>query len=165
MFTVVTGFAVSVIWAVFDLPRVGPLGWVFFFQAEVGIRDLTVTGVQTCALPIWRAGALPESAGVALRAARRRRRLHAVARRVGAYRRLQYRASLRDRRLDGAARGPTRPPGRRRGKDDRPHGGRLAARAAGRDPGPRDDAAHGREHRLLCPARLLSGIPHRHDDE
>src|SRR2546430_15977579 len=36
----------------------------FFFQAEDGIRDLTVTGVQTCALPIsWsllraRAGAL-----------------------------------------------------------------------------------------------------------
>src|SRR2546430_4649019 len=29
----------------------------FFFQAEDGIRDLTVTGVQTCALPIlWRAG-------------------------------------------------------------------------------------------------------------
>src|SRR5256886_5411547 len=25
----------------------------FFFQAEDGIRDLTVTGVQTCALPIW----------------------------------------------------------------------------------------------------------------
>src|SRR5689334_24739272 len=24
----------------------------FFFQAEVGIRDGTVTGVQTCALPI-----------------------------------------------------------------------------------------------------------------
>src|SRR2546430_11165327 len=29
---------------------------VFFFQAEDGIRDLTVTGVQTCALPIWRLG-------------------------------------------------------------------------------------------------------------
>src|SRR5688572_31605180 len=34
----------------------------FFFQAEDGIRDLTVTGVQTCALPIssrqrgWRRG-------------------------------------------------------------------------------------------------------------
>src|SRR5205085_5872344 len=30
------------------------LGFVFFFffQAEDGIRDLTVTGVQTCALPI-----------------------------------------------------------------------------------------------------------------
>src|SRR5688572_31644676 len=27
----------------------------FFFQAEDGIRDLTVTGVQTCALPILRA--------------------------------------------------------------------------------------------------------------
>src|SRR5256886_7746934 len=33
-------------------------GWFrsvfFFFQAEDGIRDLTVTGVQTCALPISR---------------------------------------------------------------------------------------------------------------
>src|SRR2546430_16688637 len=34
----------------------------FFFQAEDGIRDLTVTGVQTCALPI--------SAGLHGRAAR-----------------------------------------------------------------------------------------------
>src|SRR2546430_4344448 len=32
----------------------GPCGGAmcFFFQAEDGIRDLTVTGVQTCALPI-----------------------------------------------------------------------------------------------------------------
>src|SRR3989475_2035728 len=29
-----------------------PISFVFFFQAEDGIRDLTVTGVQTCALPI-----------------------------------------------------------------------------------------------------------------
>src|SRR2546430_7500751 len=28
------------------------LVFFFFFQAEDGIRDLTVTGVQTCALPI-----------------------------------------------------------------------------------------------------------------
>src|SRR2546430_4553431 len=28
----------------------------FFFQAEDGIRDLTVTGVQTCALPICGGG-------------------------------------------------------------------------------------------------------------
>src|SRR3989338_1388721 len=28
--------------------------WFFFFQAEDGIRDGTVTGVQTCALPICR---------------------------------------------------------------------------------------------------------------
>src|SRR5207245_4968547 len=27
--------------------------YIFFFQAEDGIRDATVTGVQTCALPIW----------------------------------------------------------------------------------------------------------------
>src|SRR5256886_13424151 len=39
----------------------------FFFQAEGGIRDLTVTGVQTCALPIlirvmtMAAGAVPSS--------------------------------------------------------------------------------------------------------
>src|SRR2546421_35636 len=26
--------------------------YIFFFQAEDGIRDLIVTGVQTCALPI-----------------------------------------------------------------------------------------------------------------
>src|SRR5206468_7913516 len=29
------------------------LCFFFFFQAEDGIRDLIVTGVQTCALPIW----------------------------------------------------------------------------------------------------------------
>src|SRR2546425_1601593 len=31
----------------------------FFFQAEDGIRDKLVTGVQTCALPIYRADAQP----------------------------------------------------------------------------------------------------------
>src|SRR2546426_9791028 len=30
------------------------LSFFFFFQAEDGIRDYKVTGVQTCALPIWR---------------------------------------------------------------------------------------------------------------
>src|SRR5205809_4859775 len=29
------------------------LSVVFIFQAEDGIRDVAVTGVQTCALPIW----------------------------------------------------------------------------------------------------------------
>ena len=34
----------------------GGVGGVFFlFQAEDGIRDRLVTGVQTCALPIFRA--------------------------------------------------------------------------------------------------------------
>src|SRR3712207_1629879 len=34
---------------------------IFFFQAEDGIRDIGVTGVQTCALPIsgWRALEVP----------------------------------------------------------------------------------------------------------
>src|SRR2546429_4475685 len=35
--------------------------FVFFFQAEDGIRDVAVTGVQTCALPI-----LTVSGGVAI---------------------------------------------------------------------------------------------------
>ena len=34
------------------LPNTRALVPYFFFQAEDGIRDLTVTGVQTCALPI-----------------------------------------------------------------------------------------------------------------
>src|SRR5438067_13853896 len=34
----------------------------FFFQAEDGIRDRNVTGVQTCALPICRHGREPERA-------------------------------------------------------------------------------------------------------
>src|SRR3712207_8794245 len=34
----------------------------FFFQAEDGIRDIGVTGVQTCALPIWAARPLARSA-------------------------------------------------------------------------------------------------------
>src|SRR5699024_11490697 len=49
----------------------------FFFQAEDGIRDRNVTGVQTCALPIWVAApwhrlawpvpqSLPDSALLAL---------------------------------------------------------------------------------------------------
>src|SRR2546421_709563 len=46
----------------------------FFFQAEDGIRDLIVTGVQTCALPI--SGTLPS------RASARAACLHARARRL-----------------------------------------------------------------------------------
>src|SRR5690349_24700602 len=52
----------------------------FFFQAEDGIRDLYVTGVQTCALPIWKARRRGDRAataplppgGPAARSARRR---------------------------------------------------------------------------------------------
>src|SRR5256886_15246650 len=40
------------------------MDWLFFFfQAEDGIRDLTVTGVQTCALPILQHHRLPRLGG------------------------------------------------------------------------------------------------------
>src|SRR2546430_4709076 len=44
----------------------------FFFQAEDGIRDLTVTGVQTCALPISsrRPCSAPQSAATSYTIAR-----------------------------------------------------------------------------------------------
>src|SRR5215211_2260423 len=38
----------------------------FFFQAEDGIRDHCVTGVQTCALPIWLSGGQRRRLDVAL---------------------------------------------------------------------------------------------------
>src|SRR2546430_3874248 len=41
----------------------GVVGFFFFFQAEDGIRDLTVTGVQTCALPISQLAALVLTVG------------------------------------------------------------------------------------------------------
>src|SRR2546430_16111219 len=49
----------------------------FFFQAEDGIRYLTVTGVQTCALPIYKSSG-PRSLEFKSGGARRlRERLHA----------------------------------------------------------------------------------------
>src|SRR2546430_10203452 len=51
----------------------------FFFQAEDGIRDLTVTGVQTCALPISMAASLPDPALDGFSGRRRRRRQRPLA--------------------------------------------------------------------------------------
>src|SRR2546430_4274028 len=42
----------------------------FFFQAEDGIRDLTVTGVQTCALPISRSPTVLDCGSASTAAAR-----------------------------------------------------------------------------------------------
>src|SRR6478752_4686382 len=61
----------------------------FFFQAEDGIRDVAVTGVQTCDLPIW--GGAPRRAsrvrvlavGQRERVAARPRRRRSEERRVG----------------------------------------------------------------------------------
>src|SRR2546430_10776527 len=50
------------------LQKTGELlgGFVFFFQAEDGIRDLTVTGVQTCALPISSITVVPSASAAAI---------------------------------------------------------------------------------------------------
>src|SRR5438132_14043318 len=45
------------------------LFFFFFFQAEDGIRDHCVTGVQTCALPIFRTPAPGRRANVPCRSA------------------------------------------------------------------------------------------------
>src|SRR3712207_7981682 len=45
----------------------------FFFQAEDGIRDIGVTGVQTCALPILIGVGVPQATAVADAAAARMR--------------------------------------------------------------------------------------------
>src|SRR2546425_9570916 len=42
-----------VIFSIEIVRRIGTVGLFFFFQAEDGIRDKLVTGVQTCALPIY----------------------------------------------------------------------------------------------------------------
>src|SRR5437879_9986322 len=46
----------------------------FFFQAEDGIRDTSVTGVQTCALPISHLLLPPVAAGLVMRYVKIRRR-------------------------------------------------------------------------------------------
>src|SRR2546427_4392444 len=71
-------------------------GDYFFFQAEDGIRDLTVTGVQTCALPISlergkRLGVDDEARHLRRRKIRKRRLLELEPRGL----------KLRDRGLEG----------------------------------------------------------------
>src|SRR2546430_9456710 len=52
-FTLCVRTFVSVLHSIFHITYICIISF-FFFQAEDGIRDLTVTGVQTCALPIYR---------------------------------------------------------------------------------------------------------------
>src|SRR5690606_39426809 len=98
----------------------------FFFQAEDGIRDFHVTGVQTCALPICRQ-----------RPARRRPAATAAGRRRGNAaeawwlrgRAMRPRGDLKQTRsgegVDGGAqqRGGARSEERRVGKEGGPRGG------------------------------------------
>src|SRR5256714_12622700 len=92
----------------------------FFFQAEDGIRDKLVTGVQTCALPISNRDAhVPSEPGQEQRAldlrARDRRRVGKRAEPAAADReRQRVAALLLDSRSHGAQRLVTRRMGRRR---------------------------------------------------
>src|SRR2546429_4499045 len=47
-----SGTTGCLVWMIGWLSESVRVAWVFFFQAEDGIRDVAVTGVQTCALPI-----------------------------------------------------------------------------------------------------------------
>src|SRR5438034_11222293 len=68
----------------------------FFFQAEDGIRDHCVTGVQTCALPIWSALYRPWSVGEAGRTVTMFFRDHELSDRIGfVYRRWEAKAAAR----------------------------------------------------------------------
>src|SRR6266498_4554241 len=90
----------------------------FFFQAEDGIRDADVTGVQTCALPIW----LPDLLLPLLRGRPRE---------PAAKRRVQKGPGVdRRRHRDDQARGVYRPGGPALA-------GRAGDRAAGREDGVR----------------------------
>src|SRR2546425_22992 len=116
----------------------------FFFQAEDGIRDKLVTGVQTCALPIsrrrvdgQRAGCRDRAAGGGLEAADRRS--------SGAPDR------VRRRGRDGAGSGPPHDPavqGARAQLPSRPATAGAAARGGRRRPGP---AAHASGHVARVP--------------
>src|SRR3712207_6879727 len=74
----------------------------FFFQAEDGIRDIGVTGVQTCALPICGQAATP------CPARRRHRRLHLEAAPPGQGAQPRPNRSRRPRARGGAAHIPRR---------------------------------------------------------
>src|SRR2546427_4011514 len=113
----------------------------FFFQAEDGIRDLTVTGVQTCALPIshlgrgrecLRPGLAPDGGAMAVQAA-------LAGRRRGGRRAAARRGAAQDRRGHPGGRGGPRvqrvalaPPRGRPPPPPRPPAGRRRGRGAPR---------------------------------
>src|SRR2546422_2551523 len=112
----------------------------FFFQAEDGIRDVAVTGVQTCALPIW---ARREGAGLPPRAVGRRAaaRGHRARARERAHRAPRRRAH----RQPGRARDAGRVPAIARHQRERHRRGHGDPRPRSRPPSalPRDRAPGG----------------------
>src|SRR3989475_8704782 len=136
----------------------------FFFQAEDGIRDLTVTGVQTCALPISRrrrsrpgAGRAGQPAGADSPARAHHHTATPGAR--GAWRRrvplLNLASRCHRRARPGAARSPAARSTRTRG-EPAPAGGGLRHQYT--RAGTRHRAARGRRRRGKRPDR---GAGHR----
>src|SRR5262249_57334153 len=102
-------------------------GCSFFFQAEDGIRDWSVTGVQTCALPIWeitdsggRALAVPTDVGDPASVCR------LVEQALGAYGRLD--AAFNNAAGGGHGPKPLRSEERRVGKEGKNGGGPHASK-------------------------------------
>src|SRR5438445_13562881 len=87
----------------------------FFFQAEDGIRDIGVTGVQTCALPIsqydrdglWNQSCLRDTRG-GDRRSERRRSARSEERRVGKECRSRWRPNYQKKKDNHRNRGRTR---------------------------------------------------------
>src|SRR2546429_3956769 len=69
----------------------------FFFQAEDGIRDVAVTGVQTCALPISLSTGLPRVVVHSLRLHEPSRTLRAGTHGRGAWRSEEHTSELQSR--------------------------------------------------------------------
>src|SRR5256885_8665718 len=89
--------------------------YIFFFQAEDGIRDYKVTGVQTCALPI-----LPKWPSVSVQGRVSRSRWSCVERRPGwSGQQREDVESAGGRALSGLALVPRRSEERRVGKECR----------------------------------------------
>src|SRR5256886_16816804 len=124
----------KVCYCVYSVVTMLMMMFFFFFQAEDGIRDLTVTGVQTCALPIFRA--LPVPVGdVHLAGDRLPGRAHAL--RVAGAQLL-----LRRRRSGGVPEGSLLPVPER--LDDTTHAARLPALELGARPDHRHLGLHPR---------------------
>src|SRR2546427_3793036 len=120
-------------------------GYSFFFQAEDGIRDLTVTGVQTCARPAGHAGG--NHACRRAQEGRGRHRLPPERSRGGG-----------DQADAGSAAGGAAGGWRLLAGLSRPVGSEIslarATRAAGREPGDRPPGGErGRDPRLLAADR------------
>src|SRR5690606_40048709 len=93
--------------------------YVFFFQAEDGIRDFHVTGVQTCALPISRTARAPRSASTPEVAAKRVWQISSVKRSGGSSRYCPRPATSSRVRRPHRCRGTSRSEERSVGKEGR----------------------------------------------